>query len=37
MAARIYAELSELSDNDLRRCGLERRNLYRRALELAGR
>jgi uncharacterized protein YjiS (DUF1127 family) len=35
VAARIYAELSELSDNDLRRCGLKRRDLYRRALEMA--
>jgi hypothetical protein len=36
-AARIYVELSELSDNDLRRCGLERRDLYRRAIEMAER
>jgi hypothetical protein len=36
-AARIYVELSELSDNDLRRCGLERRDLYRRAIEMAAR
>ena len=36
-AARIYGELSKLSDDDLRRCGLERRNLYWRALEMAER
>ena len=36
-AARIYAELSKLSDEDLRRCGLERRDLYWRALEMVGR
>lgn len=34
-AARIYTELSKLSDDDLRRCGLERRDLYWRALEMA--
>jgi hypothetical protein len=34
-AARIYAELSQLSDDDLRRCGLERRDLYWRALDMA--
>jgi uncharacterized protein YjiS (DUF1127 family) len=36
-AARICAELSELSDEDLRRCGLERRDLYWRALDMVGR
>jgi hypothetical protein len=36
-AARIYAELSKLSDDDLRRCGLERRDLYWRALEMVRR
>jgi uncharacterized protein YjiS (DUF1127 family) len=37
VAARIFAELSKLSDDDLRRCGLERRDLYRRALDMAKR
>jgi uncharacterized protein YjiS (DUF1127 family) len=36
-AARICAELSRLSDDDLRRCGLERRDLYWRALDMARR
>jgi hypothetical protein len=36
-AARIYAELSKLSDDDLRHCRLERRDLYWRALDMAGR